>query len=62
MAKRLRVDGRKTNTRLDAKQIKDLEVSFRRGETLRAAAQTVGCSPGTVYLWYQKFKEKQTTT
>src|ERR1039458_1981418 len=34
--------------RLDPKQMEQLQASFRKGETLRATAERVKCSPGTV--------------
>lgn len=61
MEKLLRSDRRKRKSSLDSRQMKELESSFRKGETLRAAAEKAGCSPGTVYAWYQRFKAAQTT-
>ena len=46
--------------RLDSKQIEQLQASFRKGETLREAAQKAKCSPGTVYSWFQRFRQDQT--
>jgi transposase-like protein len=43
-------------TRLDSKKIEVLRQCFKQGLTLRAAAERVGCSPGTVYVWFRKFE------
>jgi len=56
----MKADGSKPRgAPLDSKQIEELQASFRKGETLREAAQKANCSPGTVYSWFQRFKRDE---
>jgi transposase len=41
--------------------MEQLQASFRKGETLRATAEKAKCSPGTVYAWFQRFKQGWTS-